>query len=128
MHDITLTFPALTVIRLAVAAVWLYEGLWNKLLGRAQREAQVVAAVPGFGPRFGQLFLKVLGLVEVALAGWVVSGVFPGTCAVAQIALLMVLNANGLIWARHIIHDPAGMVIKNIAFLVLVWACGAMRA
>jgi uncharacterized membrane protein YphA (DoxX/SURF4 family) len=128
MHDITLTFPALVIIRLAVAAVWLYEGLWNKLLGRAQREAQVVAAVPGLGPRFGQLFLKVLGLVEVVLAGWVVSGVFPGTCAIAQIALLIVLNANGLMWARHIIHDPAGMVIKNIAFLVLVWTCGAIHA
>jgi hypothetical protein len=38
--------------------------------------------------------------------------------------LLIVLNVNGLLWARHIIHDPAGMIVKNIAFLVLVWACG----
>jgi uncharacterized membrane protein YphA (DoxX/SURF4 family) len=128
MHDIALTFPALAVVRLAVAAVWLYEGLWNKLLGRAQREAQVVESVPGLGPRFGQLFLKVLGVVEVVLALWIVSGIYPGTCAIVQIALLIVLNANGLMWARHIIHDPAGMVIKNIAFLVLVWACGAMHA
>jgi uncharacterized membrane protein YphA (DoxX/SURF4 family) len=129
MHnDIRLAFPALVVIRASVAAVWLYEGLWNKLLGRAQREAQVVGAVPGLGPRFGQLFLKVLGVVEVGLAAWVMCGMDPGACAVAQIALLIVLNANGLLWARHIIHDPAGMVIKNIAFLVLVWACGAMHA
>ncbi len=128
MHDINLAFPALVIIRLAVAAVWLYEGLWNKVLGRAQREAQVVAAVPGFGPRFGHLFLKVLGVVEVALALWILSGSYPGTCAIVQIALLIVLNANGLMWARHIIHDPAGMVIKNVAFLVLVWACGAMHA
>jgi len=40
--------------------------------------------------------------------------------------LLIVLNANGLLWARHIIHDPPGMIIKNIAFLVLVWVCGAI--
>jgi hypothetical protein len=33
---------------------------------------------------------------------------------------------NGLVWARHIIHDPAGMVVKNAAFLVLVWVCGAL--
>jgi hypothetical protein len=32
---------------------------------------------------------------------------------------------NGLLWARRLIHDPAGMVVKNIAFLVLVWVCGA---
>jgi hypothetical protein len=109
-----------------VAAVWLYEGLWNKVLGRAQREAQVVAAVPGFGPRFGRQFLKILGVIEVLLAIWIVSGILPGWCAIFQILLLIALNVNGLLWARHIIHDPAGMVIKNIAFLVLAWVCGAI--
>jgi len=126
MHDITLAFPAAIVIRAVIAAVWLYEGFWNKLLGRAQREAQVVAAVPRFGPRFGLLFLKALGVIEVAIAIWVMWGVLPGACALTQITLLIILNANGLMWARHIIHDPAGMVIKNLAFLVLVWACGAL--
>lgn len=126
MHDIAIAFPTLTVIRLAVAAVWMYEGLWSKLLGRAARQNQVVAAVPVFGPRFGRTFLMMLGLVEVSLALWVLSGVLPGMCSVTQVALLIALNTNGLLWARHIIHDPAGMVIKNLAFLVLAWACGAL--
>jgi uncharacterized membrane protein YphA (DoxX/SURF4 family) len=126
MHDIALTFPALILLRAAVAAVWLFEGLWNKILGRALREAEVVAAVPRFGARYGKPFLKILGVVEVLLAVWVLSGVLPGTCAIAQIALLIVLNVNGLLWSRHIIHDPAGMILKNIAFLVLVWTCGAV--
>ena len=126
MHDITLTIPTLTIMRSAVAAVWLYEGLWNKVLGRAQREAQVVAAVPVLGPRFGQPFLKVLGIIEMLLAAWIMSGIYPGTCAIVQISLLVALNVNGLLWSRHIIDDPAGMVIKNIAFLVLVWTCGAV--
>jgi uncharacterized membrane protein YphA (DoxX/SURF4 family) len=126
MHDIALTLPALLVLRAAIAAVWLYEGLWNKLLDGAPREAEVVAAVPRFGLRYGRPFLKILGIVEVLLAVWVLSGVLPGTCATAQIALLIVLNINGLLWSRHIIHDPAGMILKNIAFLVLVWTCGAI--
>ena len=41
--------------------------------------------------------------------------------AVVQTLLLVTLNVNGLLWARHIIHDPGGMVVKNFAFLVLVW-------
>jgi hypothetical protein len=126
MHDLTLAFPPLVIMRGAVAAVWLYEGLWCKILGRAQLEAQVVASVPWIGAQFGQAFLKVLGAVEVLLAVWVMSGMYPGTCAIAEIALLVVLNVNGLMWARHLIHDPVGMVLKNIAFLVLVWACGAI--
>ena len=126
MHDLSIAFPLLIVMRAAVAAVWLYEGLWCKVLGGAQLEAQVVAKVPRFGPRFGQLFLKALGAIEVVLAAWVISGIHPGACAIAQVTLLVVLNANGLLWARDIIPDPAGMIVKNIAFLVLVWACGAI--
>ena len=126
MHDVAIAFPPLIVMRAAVAAVWLYEGLWCKVLGRAQLEAQVVAKVPRFGPRFGQSFLKALGVIEVVLAAWVISGIYPGACATAEVALLVVLNVNGLLWSRDIIPDPAGMIVKNIAFLVLAWACGAI--
>jgi uncharacterized membrane protein YphA (DoxX/SURF4 family) len=125
MRDIALAFPTLIVMRTAVAAVWLYEGFWNKILNRSAHEVQVVSAVPRFGSAFGAAFLKILGLVEVLLAAWVLWGVFPGLCAGVQVALLVTLNVNGLIWARDLIHDPAGMVIKNAAFLVLVWTCGA---
>jgi hypothetical protein len=51
----------------------------------------------------------------------------PGLCAAVQAILLLTLNANGLLWARRVIHDPAGMVVKNIAFLTLVWMTGASR-
>jgi hypothetical protein len=126
MHDATIALPPLIVMRGAVAAVWLYEGLWCKVLGRAPLEAQVVAKVPRFGPRFGQAFLKALGAVEVMLAVWVISAVHPGACAIAQVTLLVVLNVNGLLWSRDIIPDPAGMIVKNMAFLVLAWVCGAI--
>jgi uncharacterized membrane protein YphA (DoxX/SURF4 family) len=126
VHSIVITLPPLVIIRASVAAVWLYEGLWCKILGRVQSQVAVVTAVPRLGPRFGLLFLKALGIGEVAIAVWVMAGIAPGTCAIVQTALLVVLNANGLLWARHIIHEPAGMVVKNIAFLVLVWVCGAL--
>ena len=126
MHSIAIVFPPLVIIRASVAAVWLYEGLWCKLLGRVQSQVQVVSAVPRLGLRFGSPFLKGLGVVEVGLAAWVMAGIDPGVCAIVETTLLTVLNANGLLWARRIIHEPAGMVVKNIAFLVLVWVCGAI--
>jgi hypothetical protein len=125
VYNVAIHFPPLAVLRASVAAVWLYEGLWCKILGRVQLQLEVVRAVPRLGPRFGAPFLKVLGIVEVALAAWVIAGLAPGLCAIAQIVLLAALNANGLLWARRIIHEPAGMVFRNIAFLMLVWVCGA---
>jgi hypothetical protein len=118
--------PPSWLIRAAVAAVWLYEGLWCKLLRGQPHEFEVVAAVPRYGPRFGVLFLQVLGLVEVGIAVWTLSGISPVVCAAAQTLLLVALNANGLLWARHIIHDPSGMVVKNFAFLVLVWVSAGL--
>jgi len=126
VSDIALAFPPAAIVRAAIAAVWLYEGLWCKVLGHARLEAQVVAAVPKFGAAFGGPFLKVLGLVEVLLGTWVISGLAPGLCTVAQVLLLACLNLNGLLWARRIIHDPAGMIIKNAAFLVLAWIGGTL--
>ena len=126
MDSIAIAFPPLIVIRASVAAVWLYEGLWCKILGRQPSQREVVTAVPRLGPRFGAPFLFALGIVETAIAVWVMTGVTPGLCAIVQTALLALLNTNGLLWARHLIHDPAGMVVKNIAFLVLVWVGGAL--
>ena len=126
MTDIAIAFPPLLLIRASIAAVWLYEGLWCKLLGRLPSQAEVVAAVPLLGPRFGAAFLRLLGVIEVSLAFWVLAGVAPAACAIVQAVLLITLNANGLLWARRKIHDPAGMVLKNAAFLALVWIAGAI--
>jgi hypothetical protein len=65
-------------------------------------------------------------VLEIAIAVWVLSGIEPGLCAIVQTVLLIVLNVNGLIWARKHIHEPLGMVVKNAAFLVLAWVCGAV--
>lgn len=126
MHAIAIVFPPLVFIRGSVAAVWLYEGLWCKILGRVPSQVAVVTAVPRLGPRFGASFLKLLGVVEVALAVWVMAGIAAGLCAIMETALLVVLNANGLLWAHRMIPEPAGMIVKNIAFLVLAWICGAI--
>jgi hypothetical protein len=120
--------PPLWLIRAAVAAVWLYEGLWCKLLRGDPNQLRVVAAVPRVGPRVGAPFLMALGVGEVALGAWALSGIAPLACAVTQTLLLAALNLNGLLWARRLIHDPAGMVVKNFAFLLLAWISASLPA
>lgn len=126
MHFAAVAFPPLIVLRSSVAAVWVYEGLWCKLMGRMRSQLEMVRSVPGLGPRFGLPFLKTLGVAEVGLAAWVMWGVAPGACAIVETALLVALNANGLLLARRFINDAPGMIVKNIAFLLLAWVCGAV--
>lgn len=118
--------PPVWLIRIAVASVWLYEGLWCKLLKGDPRQFEVVAAVPRYGRSMGAGFLRVLGVLEVGLACWAAGGWAPLPCALVQTILLIILNANGIVWARNLIHDPAGMVVKNFAYLVLVWVSASL--
>jgi len=119
--------PPYWLIRGAVAAVWFYEGLWCKLLRGEPREFEIVRAVPRYGETFGVPFLLLLGVVEVVIGLWVLSGVAAQLCALAQTLLLVSLNANGWIWARHLIQDPNGMLVKNFAFLVLAWVAASVH-
>ena len=120
----TAMMPSLWLLRGAVALVWVYEGLWCKLLGKDPNQLKVVEAAP-LGPRIGSAFLFALGAVELAMGGWVLSGFAPLACALAQTILLVGLNSNGILWARHLIHDPAGMLVKNFSFLVLAWVAAS---
>jgi len=118
---ITALLPPLWLVHIAVAAVWFYEDLWCKLLNGQPRQVRVVEAMPLYGPLIASKLLRFLGAVETAIGVWVLTGVAPIFCAAAQTALLVTLNVCGLLWARRLIEDPGGMVVKNFAFLVLVW-------
>jgi hypothetical protein len=113
--------PPPWLIHVAVAGVWFYEGVWCKLLNGQPRQVRVVEAMPFYGSNVATNLLKLLGIIEVAISVWVLTRIAPIVCAVAQTLLLVTLNACGLLWARRFIDDSAGMVVKNFAFLVLVW-------
>ncbi len=128
MSTFLLAMPPLLLVRVALAAVWIYEGLWCKLLGREENQLRIVRAVPRYGEKFGRPFLLALGVVEVLLGVWVLAGWAPGLCALAQTVVLVAINANGILWSRRLIADPAGMLVKNFAFLVLAWVNAGMSA
>jgi len=106
--------------RAAIAAVWAYHGLWNKLLGGSVGHAAIVASIPGLGAHGSQVALKVIGAFEVVLAIWVMSGSRARWAAMTQTFALIGMNAAGLIWARELIPDPGAMIVQNIALLALI--------
>jgi uncharacterized membrane protein YphA (DoxX/SURF4 family) len=108
--------------RLAIAAVWLYQGGWCKLAAPNERHLKVVAGVPGVGPAHARKALAAVGGVEVALAAWVLSGRAPRTAAAAQTVLLGVMNGGGLLFSRRAIAEPANMLTQNLALIALIWS------
>ena len=115
------------LIRLSIAMVWFYQGLWCKVLGGVPRQEAVISTVPFLGAAQVHVALIMLGLVECGLAVWVLSGQRMRQAAIVQTALLAAMNGGGLIWARQVIPDPVGMIVQNFAFLVLVWVASEDR-
>ena len=120
--------PPLWLLQVAVAAVWLYEGLWCKVLARSPHQFEVVEQVPFLAPSTSHALLRVLGGVETALAVWVLTAWQPIAAAAVQTALLIGLNSAGIYFSRQRIPDPAGMVVKNAAFLLLGWVTASVAA
>ena len=101
--------------------MWVYHGLWCKVLARCADQLAVVADLP-FVPRpLARAALTALGLTEVALAAWVLSRRAPREAALAETALLALMNGGGLLWSRRHIAHPTALLAENVAFLALVW-------
>ena len=124
--NVSAAMPPLLLLQAAVAAVWLYEGLWCKVLARSPHEFEVVAQVPFLAPSTAHALLRLLGVLEALLGAWVLIGWEPVAAALVQTGLLIGLNTSGIYFSRDRIPDPAGMVVKNAAFLVLAWVTAGM--
>jgi len=83
--------------------------------------------MPGWLGGAARPLLLGIGAVETLLAVWVLTGYRPRLAAATQTALLVMMNAGGLIWGRKGIADPAGMILQNLVFLTLLWTVATAK-
>ena len=107
--------------RIALGLVWLYEGLVPKLL---VIRADQLDLVQRSGLYFGtpESFLKLLGIVQVAFALWLLGG-YAERLAVAiatiGMAILIVLVAGNNPW---MLTDPYGALVKDLCLIACAYA------
>ena len=92
-------------IRYLIALVWLANGLLCKILTLVPRHEAIVARI--LGPTYAGPLTRLIGLAEIGMAVWVLSGLHPRWCARAQIALIFSMNVleawlapDLLMWGR----------------------------
>ena len=107
--------------RVIVALVWIYEGLWCKLLSGCPSHAAIVRSLPAPISRVADALLIAVGAAEVALALWILSGWKARVAFWAQALLLVLMNGGGLLWGRAAIANPSSMLIHNAVLLALAW-------
>jgi hypothetical protein len=105
-----------------IATVWLVNGLYCKLLNGVPRHQEIVGRILGF--QYSALLTKWIGVSEVLMALWVVSGYWRRQNAIIQIGLVLVMNIlefalvpDLLLWGRL-------NLVFAVLFAVVIWWWG----
>ena len=110
----------LLLMRLATGLIWLYQGLYLKLIVVDPHHlavVQTVGPVAGMSPR---TFLTAIGAGETALGLAVLSGKLWRFVTVFQIVLLVAMNGIGI--ASGGVGDGLGLVMGNLPLLLCMLA------
>lgn len=104
---------------LAIAAVWVFHGLYSKLLGGIPRHRAIVGRV--LGEEWASAATIAVGVMEISIGLWVLSGWRRRECALVQTVALIAMNTLEIALARDLLISAPGMVALNAAFLAVVW-------
>jgi len=78
------------ILNYLIASVWLINGLVCKVLNLVPRHEQIVAEILGID--FSRTFTVLIGLSEIVMAIWIVSGYKSRLNSLVQIAVIAVMN------------------------------------
>ncbi|MFD2246594.1 DoxX-like family protein [Pontibacter ruber] len=79
-----------TLLTYSIAAVWLINGLLCKVLNLVERHELIVAKV--MGDEFSRPLTLLIGLAEIGMALWVLTGIKSRLNAVIQITVVAAMN------------------------------------
>ena len=89
-----------------IASVWLINGLFCKILNFVPRHQQIIARI--LGSEHARTFTLFIGLLETAMAIWILSNIKTRLNAIAQIIIIATMNTlefflvpGLLLWGKY---------------------------
>lgn len=107
------------LLRIFIASVWIFHGLFSKILDGIPRHREIAGKILGEG--VADFATPTIGLLEILLGCWVLSGIYRRTCASVMTLALISMNTLEIIIARELLISAAGMVVLNLCFIGMIW-------
>lgn len=101
-------------IRCVLALIWLYNGLWLKILFVDPHHLEILQAVLQTSLNQAANFLNLIGVLETLLGIGILSGLFHRFVNYFQVFILLVMNCIGIVSGEGTIGNPAGLLIMNL--------------
>jgi len=108
-------------LRFLFATVWLVNGIWCKLMDGVPRHREIVARI--LGDEHALLLTRLIGLGEIVMAVWILSGIrWKWSCA-AQIVAVLMMNIIEFILAPDLLLFGRFNSLVALAYIIIVaWA------
>lgn len=107
-----------TVLNFCIAAVWMINGLFCKVLDLVPRHQLIVAKI--LGNEHARLLTIFIGVSEICMAIWIVSNVTSGFNAIVQILIIATMNTLEVILVPGmLLWGKANAIFAFILILVI---------
>lgn len=83
-------YPIKKILKLIIAAIWLINGLLCKVFNFVPRHQQIVADI--LGADISKPFTIIIGIAEVIMSIWILTGWKPRLNAITQIIVITTMN------------------------------------
>ena len=104
------------IIHYCIAAIWLINGLYCKVLHQSPRHKEIVAAI--LGNQYASTITVWIGIAEIGMATWIVSGFKSKANAITQIIVIGAMNLLEFFMASELLLW--GRMNLLFAFLLMV--------
>ena len=92
---------AYKIFTFLIAGVWIVNGLFCKVLNLVPRHEQIVARI--LGVSYSRTFTILIGISEILMAVWIISGIKSRLNAIAQMAIIGTMNTLEFIIAPDLL-------------------------
>lgn len=107
------------ILRISFAVVWFVNGFYCKILGMIPRHEFIVAKILGF--EYAQQLTLYIGLGEVIMGFWILSGYKAKFNAVIQIGLVLLMNTLEVILVPELLLWGSMNMLFAILFVILIF-------
>ena len=102
-----------------IALVWVINGLLCKVLNLVPRHQEIVARI--LGEDHALVLTKLIGLSEIAMAVWVLSGIFRRLNAWTQILIIAAMNILEFFHAPDLLLWGRANAVVALLFINLIY-------
>ena len=102
-----------------IAAIWLINGLVCKVLNLVPRHRDIVARI--LGDQYASLIIVLIGISEILMAAWILSGFRSRLNAITQILVIAVMNVIEFFLAPDLLLWGKANALFAFLFILLIY-------